>query len=239
MSIRTIAGDCRIRFDGRRERTVRGRVVVVLKPDDTVLVHDVDGYQPVAWLTRAESLSVMRDPLSVLASDGDETLRVEAVGDVAVTEHDGTDAGTPVGDCRCGGRLVRTGSEAVCLGCDDRFGLPAGASTTDAACECGLPTFRVERGESFELCFDYECGSLLEAVRARFDREWRCPECGGDLRIRRRGGLVAGCEGAPDCEAAFSVPEGTVVGACECGLPVFETPTGKRCLDADCSAQGA
>jgi len=33
MSIRTIAGDCLVRFEGRRERTVRGRVVVLIKPD--------------------------------------------------------------------------------------------------------------------------------------------------------------------------------------------------------------
>jgi len=71
------------------------------------LVHDTDGYQPVAWLTRPESLSVTRDPLWLLASDGDETLRIEAAGDVALTEHEATDAGTPVGDCRCGGQLVR------------------------------------------------------------------------------------------------------------------------------------
>ena len=38
MSIRTLAGDCTVRFDGRRDRTVRGRVLVVVKPDDTVLV---------------------------------------------------------------------------------------------------------------------------------------------------------------------------------------------------------
>jgi len=33
MSIRTIAGDCLVRFEGRRERTVRGRVLAITKPD--------------------------------------------------------------------------------------------------------------------------------------------------------------------------------------------------------------
>ena len=60
MSIRTLAGDCTVRFDGRRDRTVRGRVLVVVKPDDTVLVHDIDGYQPVAWLTRPAELTLDR-----------------------------------------------------------------------------------------------------------------------------------------------------------------------------------
>ncbi|MCQ4333018.1 DUF91 domain-containing protein [Natronomonas sp. F2-12] len=236
MSIRTIAGDCLVRFEGRRERTVRGRILAITKPDNTVLVHDVDGYQPVAWLTRPENLSITRDPLWLLASDGDQTLRIEATGDVAVAEHDVTEAGTPVGACRCDGPLVRTGDNVVCLDCEARFGLPDGASVTDSACACGLPTFTVDRGERFELCLDYECGSLLEAVRARFDREWDCPNCAGELRIRRRGGLIAGCERYPDCETGFVVPKGTVDGTCACGLPAFETPSGRRCLDSGCAA---
>jgi DNA topoisomerase-1 len=236
MSIRTIAGDCLVHFDGRRERTVRGRVVVVVKPDNTVLVHDIDGYQPVAWLTRPKSLSVTQDPLWLLAGDGDETLRIEAIGDVTVLEHDATDAGAPVGTCRCGERLIRTSGDIVCLGCDERFGLPNGASMTDTTCSCGLPKFRVDRGERFELCLDYQCGSLLEAVRKRFDREWSCPNCDDDLRIRRRGGLIAGCERYPDCDTGFAVPAGTVVETCGCGLPMFETTTGRRCLDTGCSA---
>ncbi len=236
MSIRTIAGDCLVRFDGGRDRTVRGKVVVVIKPDNTVLVHDTDGYQPVAWLTRPESLSVTREPLWLLASDGEETLRIEAVGDVAVAEHEATDAGTPAGECRCGGQLIRTGSDIVCLGCDDRFGLPSGASMTDSTCACGLPTFRIDRGDRFELCLDYECGSLLEAVRERFDREWDCPNCDGDLRVLRRGGVIAGCERYPDCDTGFAVPDGRIVGSCSCGLPLFELPDGPRCLDSRCSA---
>lgn len=236
MSIRTIAGDCLVRFDGRRERTVRGRILAVLKPDNTVLVHDTDGYQPVAWLTRPESLSVTRDPLWVLARDGDETLRLEAVGEVTVTEHDATGAGTPVGTCRCGEQLVRSGTDVVCLGCAERFGLPTGATMTDSSCECGLPTFQVERGERFELCLDYGCGSLREAVGDRFDCEWDCPNCGGDLSILRRGGLIAGCDRYPDCDTGFSIPDGTIVDSCACGLPRFETANGTRCLDSRCAA---
>lgn len=235
MSIRTIAGDCLVRFDGTRDRTVRGRVVVVLKPDNTVLVHDIDGYQPVAWLTRPETLSVTRDPLWLLASDGDETLRIEAAGEVSVAEHEATGAGTPVGTCHCDGQLIRTGDRTVCLQCDATFGLPSGASTTDSTCDCGLPTFRIDRGERFELCLDRDCGSLLGAVRERFDREWDCPNCAAELRIRRRGGLIAGCERYPDCDTGFAVPDGTVADECECGLPVFETATGRRCLDTGCS----
>jgi DNA topoisomerase-1 len=235
MSIRTIAGDCLVRFDGGRDRTVRGRVLVVTKPDNTVLVHDTDGYQPVAWLTRPESLSVTRDPLWLVASNGDETLRIEAAGDVVITERDASAAGTPVGACRCEGQLIRAGTDVVCLDCGVRFGLPSGSSTIEATCDCGLPLFRVERGERFELCLDRERGSLLDAVRESFDREWNCPNCDGELRILRRGGLIAGCERHPDCKTGFAIPDGRVVGSCECGLPMFETTGGRRCLDSGCT----
>jgi DNA topoisomerase-1 len=64
---------------------------------------------------------------------------------------------------------------------------------------------------------------------------WSCPECAGDLRILRRRRLIAGCEQYPDCEVAFAIPNGTVDGSCVCGLPVFVTPNGRRCLDAACA----
>ena len=84
------------------------------------------------------------------------------------------------------------------------------------------------------LDYDYDCGSLVEAVRDRFGREWDCPDCDGDLEILQRGGLLAGCEHYPDCETGFAIPQGTVVGECDCGLPRFETASGERCLDTGC-----
>jgi DNA topoisomerase-1 len=234
MPTRTIAGDCIVRFDGSRDRHLRGRVLVVVKPDDTVLVHDADGYQPVAWLTRPGELTLTRDPLWLVAVDGDETLRVEAAGEVTVAEHDVGEAGLPVGDCRCGGPLVRARGVVACLDCEDRFPLPNGATVREETCDCGLPRFRVDRGETLDLCLDRDCGSLLAAVRERFDREWDCPDCGGDLEVLRRGGLLAGCERYPDCETGFGIPEGLVVGECDCGLPRFRTAGGERCLDTGC-----
>lgn len=237
MSTRTIAGDCLVRSDGVRERRIRGHVLAIVKPDDTVLVHDVDGYQPVAWLTRPESLSITEDPPWLVAIDGDEMLQVEAVGDVTVTEHDTTPAGIPVGSCRCGGTLVRTRGTVVCLDCDDSFPLPPGSTVLEdvSPCDCGLPRMRVERGEPFDLCIDRSCESLDDRVAERFDGVWTCPECGSDLQILRRGGLLAGCVRYPDCETGFSIPAGVVDGDCACGLPWFETATGGRCLDASCS----
>ena len=234
--MRTITGDCTVRFDGRRSGVHRGRVVTLVKPDNTVLVHDAEGYQPVAWLTRPERLSLTRDPVWLVAVDGDETLRLQAERDVDVTAHDSTPAGVPVGRCRCGGSLVRARGEVVCLDCDERFSLPNGATVIDDSCDCGLPRMRVERGDAFELCVDYECESLTDAVTERFDSEWSCPACDGDLEILRRGGLIAGCEQYPDCETGFAVPDGTVIGECECGLPTFDTSAGSRCLDSGCRA---
>jgi DNA topoisomerase-1 len=91
-TIRVLAGDCTTTFEGDRTRTQRGRVVVVIKPDRTTLVHDADGYQPVAWLTRPDSLTVEADVASpTRRADGDSEgqspsgrssgLREEADGD--------------------------------------------------------------------------------------------------------------------------------------------------------------
>jgi DNA topoisomerase-1 len=236
MSTRVIAGDCTVTYTNSEEtRTQRGNVLTLCKPDDTVLVHDAAGYQPAAWLTRPAELSVNEDPVWLVAVDGDESLQVEAAGEVTVTRHEASAAGVPVGDCRCGGRLVRASGAVDCLECGAEYPLPGGATVLEDDCDdCGLPRIRVERGEPFEVCLDYDCESLLSAVEARFDREWDCPECGGALAVLRRGGLIAGCERYPDCETGYAIPDGTVVDECDCGLPVFETASGRRCLDSTC-----
>jgi DNA topoisomerase-1 len=53
-----IAGRCTTAFEGPREQEQYGDMIVLAKPDGTVLVHDADGYQPVAWLTRASTVTV-------------------------------------------------------------------------------------------------------------------------------------------------------------------------------------
>ena len=71
-TIRVFAGDCTTTFEGERTRTQRGRVAVVIKPDRTTLVHDADGYQPVAWLTRPDALTVETGGASEMQrADGD------------------------------------------------------------------------------------------------------------------------------------------------------------------------
>ncbi|WP_435145291.1 topoisomerase DNA-binding C4 zinc finger domain-containing protein [Halobaculum sp. P14] len=239
-TLRVLAGDCTTRFDSPGDGLLqRGHVVVVVKPDKTVLVHDRGGYQPVTWLTRPDSVTVEADDdgFAVTARDGERTLRVQSHDVGRRVAFPVTDAGTPVGDCPdCGAALVRAGGDVVCLGCDDRYGLPAGATVTDEACpDCGLPTMRVARGDVFELCVDVACESLNDAVRDALDRRFDCPDCGRDLRVRRhRGRLFLGCDGYPDCKTAFSIPAGEFAGTCECGLPLFETASGVRCLDGTC-----
>ena len=238
-AIRVLAGDCTVRFEDDDIREERGSVVVLTKPDGTVLVHDTDGYRPVAWLTRAEE---------VLDESGDNGRTIRATEDgreLTITCHAAhgegdypvTKAGPPVGACPdCIGSLVATGSGIECLGCDARYGLPDDATLLDTHCDdCGLPMFHIERGAGFDLCIDRDCEPMDEVVRDRFDRVWSCPECAGDLRILRRRHLIAGCERYPDCEAVFMIPEGTVDGSCVCGLPAFETPSGRQCLDATCA----
>ncbi|MFB6150555.1 MAG: topoisomerase DNA-binding C4 zinc finger domain-containing protein [Haloarculaceae archaeon] len=231
---RVVAGECTATFEGNSEREHRGDVLAVVKPDNTVLVHDAGGYQPVAWLTRAESVQFVDGTLA--ARDGDQRLRVDVHDEHGSARYPVSPAGVPVGTCPdCDGSLVLADGAVRCLGCEARYGAPRDAAVLDEVCDdCGLPLVRVERGRSFEVCVDRDCDSLDERVRAAFDREWDCPECGSDLRILRRGGLVAGCERYPDCDAGFSIPTGVVDGTCDCGLPTFETPSGRRCLDGGC-----
>ncbi|WP_265109222.1 DUF91 domain-containing protein [Halosolutus halophilus] len=238
-AIRVLAGDCTVITDGTDREEYRGRVTTIVKPDNTVLVHDVDGYQPVAWLTRADTVSSDRaDGFSLVATKDTQTLRIAAHEQEGFAHYPSSAAGTPVGTCpSCDGALVRS-SGVHCVGCGDRYGVPSDAMIRDERCDCdcGLPQMRVERGLAFTVCLDRNCESLDEVVREAFDREWNCPEsgCDGDLRILRRGGLIAGCEHYPDCDTGFAIPAGVVDGECACGLPTFESPSGTRCLDATC-----
>jgi DNA topoisomerase-1 len=237
-STRLFAGDCTTTFEGTRDRTTRGRVVVLVKPDRTVLVHDADGYQPVAWLTRPDSLSVEEDGsgFGLTARAGEQTLRVVSHDLAGRATYPVSAAGVPVGHHpETGEPLVRTAGHVVGLDSGVEYPLVASAEVLDEACDdCGLPLMRVERGAAFEVCVDRSCEPLDDAVRERFDGAWSCPDCDSPLRVLRRSGLVAGCDAYPTCETAFSIPAGVVVDTCDCGLPVFETPTGRRCLDSTC-----
>lgn len=236
--VRTLAGDCTVRYEGTDVREERGAVLVVIKPDGTVLVHDRDGYQPVAWLTRAADVAYYHDGgARIEAVDDDVTLTVVCHTEFGGGHYAVSRAGEHVGECpACGGPLVRAPESVRCLECDDAFGVPRDASVSPEPCpDCDLPTMTVERGARFELCVDRDCDSLDDHVHEAFDREWICPDCGGDLLVLRRGGLIAGCEQYPDCEAGYSIPAGSVAGSCSaCGLPRFETADGVRCLDATC-----
>ena len=232
--VRVVAGECTTTFDAGTEREHRGDVLAVVKPDGTVLIHDADGYQPVAWLTRAESVQFVDGRLD--ARDGDQRLRVDVHDEYGSARHPVSPAGVPVGSCpACDGALVLAKASVQCLDCDTRHSVPRDAAILDESCECGFPQMRAERGEAFEVCIDRECESLDDRVTEAFDREWNCPACDGDLRILRRNGLIAGCERYPDCDTGFSLPNGVVAEDCDCGLPVFETPSGQRCLDRNCS----
>jgi len=237
---RILAGDCTVRFEGPRDRVQRGQVVVLVKPDRTVLVHDADGYQPVAWLTRPDDVTIEHDgtAFSLRAHADSQELLVTSNDAAGFESFAVSEAGVPVGSCPdCEGPLVRARDEIRCLDCEDRYGLPAGATVLDDDCKaCGLPRMAVDRGASFELCVDYACESLSAAVRERFDEVWNCPDCGSPLRVRSPDGRIfLGCDAYPDCETSFSFPAGTAIGDCECGLPRFRTASGERCLDSGCS----
>ncbi|SEH17389.1 DNA topoisomerase-1 [Natronorubrum sediminis] len=238
-AIRVLAGDCTVIAESDDREEYRGRVTTIVKPDKTVLVHDSDGYQPVAWLTRADSVSSDRaGDFTLVAKKDTQTLRIAAHDQDGFANYPVSRAGTPIGYCpACEGALVRSNG-VHCVSCETRYAIPSDATIRDehSDCACGLPRMRVERGLAFDICLDRDCESLDEAVSTAFDREWECPanDCDGDLRILRRGGLIAGCEHYPDCDTGFVVPTGVVDGECACGLPTFETRSGTRCLDATC-----
>jgi len=234
-----IAGRCTTAFEGSREQTQYGDVLVVTKPDGTVLVHDTDGYQPVAWLTRASTVAV--GPDTVTARDGEQSLTVEIHEEYARARHQISDAGRPVGPCPgCDSPLVHSRGVVRCLDCGATHSIPTDATLLDETCpDCGLPRFRVERGRSFVVCTDQACEPLDDRVRGALDREFDCPACGDDLRVLRRGGLILGCDSYPACETSFAVPSGRHDGTCDCGLPVFDTTTGRRCLDSRCDVFSA
>ena len=244
-TVRVLAGDCTVRFEtaGEPPREERGAVLAVVKPDHTVLVHDRDGYRPAAWLTRAQAVTTRTSGAGAVidAVDGDRRLVVTCHDDGRIANYPVTGVGAPAGDCpACEGPLVRTPTAVECLGCGDRHGVPRDARLREERCaDCGLPTMRVERGATFDVCVDRGCDPIDDRVRERFDGAWDCPDCGSPLRVLRRGGLIVGCDAYPDCEVAFRLPAGVRDGDCDaCGLPAFATDAGRRCLDAGCSGAG-
>jgi len=217
-----------------REQERHGDMIVLIKPDNTVLVHDAEGYQPVAWLTRPESVTVTGD--TVAARDGEQSLTVTVHESRVRGRRRLGEAGLPVGECpHCENELLRTDGSVSCPDCETSYPIPRDATVLDDRCvDCGLPRVRVRRGCSLVCCPD--CDSLTDRVREAFDRQWDCPDCDGKLRVLYRGGILLGCDRYPDCEAAYSFPTGTHDGECDCGLPRFETPTGPRCLDSGCES---
>lgn len=240
-AIEILAGDCTLTYEGG-EGTVaqRGAVVAVVKPDDTLLVHDATGYQPAAWLTRADGVRrwELDDGVRLVASKGEERLSVECHAVHARVTVAASPAGPPVGDCpTCDGELVRATGRVVCVACGASHGIPRDATVLESTCaDCALPKIAVERGERFEVCVDYDCESLDDAVRDRFDGRWTCPDCARPLQVNRRYGLRVSC---PDCEVAHPLPVGTFDGTCECGLPAVAGDDGPRCLDDACDGRGA
>lgn len=236
-AIRVVAGDCTTTSDGRDARRERGEIVALVKPDNTVLVHDARGYQPAAWLTRAETVRFTdgEDGTRLVAGKGDESLRLDFHAVHGRAFYPASPSGPEVGTCPdCDGPLVRSGSDLTCISCRRTHAIPRDADVLGTPCEdCGLPLLRVERGRVFEVCADPSCDPLADAVAAEYDGAWPCPDCGTGMNIEWRRGVRAVC---PDCERVLAVPHGRTDATCDCGLPRFETPGGTRCLDSTCDA---
>ena len=148
-----------------------------------------------------------------------------------------------VGKCpSCGGdlRIVETelNKFAGCSNypeCRVTFSLPAGylIQPTDKTCgTCGLPMLKlITKGHRpMEACIDPSCES-----NSRSGSIGACPKCGKKLRIVRsqRGKRFVGCEGYPDCDVTYPLPQYGDIrplgSACEsCGAPMLEVDSGRR-----------
>lgn len=235
-AIRVLAGDCTVEYANNESHEQRGEVVVLVKPDNTVLVHDAEGYQPAAWLTRADVVRFANDAAGfrLIAGRGDERLRVESHANHGHVHYPVSPSGPEVGECpACGRALVRDRGDVVCVGCLATYPLPQDATMLDESCEdCGLPRFRVDRGATVEVCLDRDCESIDDAIGEQIDGEWTC-QCGGVLRVCQDQVLRVVCE---ECGKVWTIPNGVAAGTCGCGLPLFETSTGVRCLNNRCGS---
>lgn len=238
-AIRVYAGACTVTYTGATEMETVGRVLTIIKPDGTVLVHDESGYQPAAWLTRAASVNVTgTDPLELTATSGDQRLTVLGTAEGTLSSHRISPSGSAVGECpSCQARLLRAGSAIVCEDCLERWSLPSDATILEMTCpDCALPRMTVDRGATIQTCIDSSCQSLAAAVRKHVAGEWCCPECDRPFSVREEMGVVAGCAACGDW---YPIPAGTDTGTCACGLPQFHTTRGVRCLDARCEREAA
>lgn len=233
---RILAGDCTVTYDGTDTVTQRGAVLILYKPDDTVLVHDADGYQPAAWLTRADTVRVTRtdDGFELFATKDDATLHIESHTTTGDRYYPSSPAGPPTGACpTCPGTLIETTAAIVCTACRHQYQIPRDATIADDPCpDCGLPLMTVERGATFELCTDHSCDALADVVADQFDTAWPCPNCGSPTTIDDTRGVCATCTA---CDTTVSVPRGTIIGECPCGMPLFASADATRCFDPDCT----
>ncbi|RRJ28348.1 endonuclease NucS domain-containing protein [Halocatena pleomorpha] len=162
--IRVYAGDCTAEYQGPVARTARGHVVVLVKPDGTVLVHDRSGYSPAVWLTRAASLAIDHDEHPrITAVDGEQRLTVRFHHLAGCSEYPVSVAGVPVGpsDTADGtGPYVRSRGPVVDIASGDQYALKRESTVIDQSCACGLPLIRIGRAETGDQlrCLDPGCG---------------------------------------------------------------------------------
>jgi DNA topoisomerase-1 len=207
-SIRVFAGECTTEFAGGRERTRRGRVVVLIKPDRTVLVHDAAGYQPVAWLTRADSLSVETVPLA----SGETPPAGETAGGERGDHRDADSDG------------IGTVETTPTAGNQDTAPTPP-AGGFGLVARRGDETLRiVSHGPAAHHQFPATAAGVPVGA---------CPDCGGTL-VRDGGLNCLGCAGEYSLPAGATVLEEQ---CSDCGLPTVRVERGavvECCVDPAC-----
>ena len=121
-----------------------------------------------------------------------------------------------VGECACGGSLVKKYSprnRSHFIGCSNypdckvTYSLPKGANFLKKTCEkCGLPIISYGKPRK-HACLDPDCGKD-KTKKKPMEVVGKCPECGEKL-LKRNGryGDFVGCKGFPKCKFTCSLEE--------------------------------
>jgi RecB family endonuclease NucS len=83
----TLAGRCTVEHaDGSDASASTGDLLVLAKPDGTLLAHAAEGYQPVAWQPTGGAFDAYADDASLVLDGDDLTVTFDAIQFVAATD---------------------------------------------------------------------------------------------------------------------------------------------------------
>ncbi len=169
-----------------------------------------------------EAISNSKSTKEQVIADGEKEVRI-ILADIEKNEKDigskifgSYEEADIIGDCVCGGKLVKKyspktkGNFVGCSGfpnCRNIYPLPKGANILKKKCPtCGLPMISFGKPRQ-QACLDPNCGKNISRRQAP-EVVGKCPKCGKDL-LKRSGryGEFVGCSGFPNCRFTCSMDD--------------------------------